>query len=375
MADKDPDSPTPSTLIQVSEDPCCREASLPSLDTWLTPVERFYVRNHFSNIPQLDTATWRLTVEGEANTPLGLSYDELTRLPHTTVVATLECAGNSRSALVPPGEGLAFRHGAVSTAAWRGVSLRRILLQAGMKETAQAVLFEGADIGSEEEEGQSFELAYQRSLPLEKALHPDTLLAYEMNGTTLTPAHGFPIRLVVPGWYGMASVKWLVQVRVLDRPFDGFFQGRRYVFLNEGGTSEAPPEPVAVLRVKSLITRPRMGEVLPPGAYTIRGFAWSGAGHIHTVEVSTNGGRHWQVTTLSGTPVPNAWRPWEFPWQVSTLGRVILMARATDTAGNTQPSMAPWNYRGYANNSIHVVPVEVASGRFQVEAPEPKGPR
>ena len=348
-----------SDLIPVSEDPVCSESPLTSLDTWITPTERFYIRNHFSDVPNLDPSTWRLAIEGEVRQPLTLSLSDILAMPSKELASTMECAGNSRSYVTPPAEGLAFRHGAVSTARWKGVPLNLLLERAGLKDAAVEVVFEGADYGREEEDGVAFDLAYRRSLLVEKARHPDVLLAYEMNGEALPVHHGFPLRLVVPRWYAMASVKWLTRVNVLDRPFDGFFQQRRYVMINEGREDSLERKPVTTLKVKSLITSPRHGEVVQPGACAIRGFAWSGEGEVDKVEVSTDGGRNWQEAALLGEPDPNTWRQWGFTWQALYPGHYILMARATDSAGNTQPDAIPWNFRGYANNGIHTIAVEV----------------
>lgn len=348
-----------STLIQVSADPVCKESTLSALDTWVTPTERYFVRHHFSAVPQVDRATWRLAIDGEVQRPLTLSFAEILALPSKDLVVTMECAGNSRSYVTPPAEGLAFRHGAVSTARWKGVPLSAVLEQAGLKESAMEVMFEGADAGREEEDGVVVDLNYRRSLPLEKVWHPDTVLAYEMNGQALTAEHGFPLRLLVPRWYGMASVKWLTRIHVQDRPFEGFFQKRRYVMIKQGPENALEREPVTTLQVKSLITSPRHGEVIQPGAYPIRGFAWSGAGEINRVEVSTNGGLSWQQATLVGESAPNAWRQWEFRWQTPSPGHFIFMVRATDVMGNTQPPAIAWNFRGYANNALHTIAIEV----------------
>ena len=206
-----------STLLTVADDPLCKEASLPSLDSWITPTDRYYIRNHFSHVPALDLSSWRLEIDGLVDQPLTLAFDDVARLPGRELAFTMECAGNSRSYVTPPAEGLAFRHGAVSTARWKGVSLRAVLEMAGVQETATSVVFEGADRGEEEEDGVAFDLSYRRSLPLAKALDDDTLLAFEMNGEPITTNHGFPMRLIVPSWYGMASVKWLTRIHLTDQ--------------------------------------------------------------------------------------------------------------------------------------------------------------
>ena len=353
----------PTTLLTVAEDPICKEASLPSLDSWITPTNRFYVRNHFSHVPELDSASWRLEVDGQVVTGLSLTLDEIRQLPSKEMTITMECAGNSRSYVTPPAEGLTFHHGAVSTARWRGVALQDVLQRAGIQESAVAAVFEGADRGTEEEDGVAFELSYRRSLPIAKALDENTLLAYEMNGQPLTADHGFPLRLVVPSWYGMASVKWLTRINLTYQEFDGFFQQRRYIMINEGQEDTLEREPVAQLRVKSLIVSPRHGEVINGPSYAIRGFAWTGAGEVSGVEVSADGGRTWQAASLLGDPVTHAWREWRLDWQTPAPGHYVLKSRATDTAGNSQPDAIPWNFRGYANNSIHTIAVEVPALR------------
>ncbi len=183
-----------STLLPVSEDPFCRESTLTSLDSWITPTEHFYIRNHFSNVPILDRSTWQLAIDGEVRQSMTFSFTDILEMPSKELVMTMECAGNSRSYVTPPAEGLAFRHGAVSTGRWKGVPLGALLERAGLKDTAVEVVFEGADNGREEEDGVAFDLNYRRSLPVEKARHLDTLLAYEMNGEALTSDHGFPLR-------------------------------------------------------------------------------------------------------------------------------------------------------------------------------------
>jgi DMSO/TMAO reductase YedYZ molybdopterin-dependent catalytic subunit len=237
--------------------------------------------------------------------------------------------------------------------------LSDVLSRDKVRETAKEILFEGVDVGEEEEEGETIQLGYARSLPVEVALDADTILAYEMNGEPLQPAHGYPVRLIFPGWYAMASVKWLTRIEVLEEPYQGFFQKRRYVFINEGETERHSWQPVTALRVKSLISRPRHGEVVQPGPYTVSGTAWSGEGEIARIEVSTSGGRDWQEASLVGPSVHTAWRRWELPWNASRPGHYILMVRATDSAGNTQPADIGWNFRGYANNGIHTIAVEV----------------
>ena len=350
-----------STLIPVSEDPFCREAQLTSLDADITPTHRFYIRSHFGGVPTLDPASWRLEVTGAVDYPTCLTLDQIKAMSDRQSAVTLECAGNSRSYLTPPAEGLSFGHGAVSTARWKGVPVASLLETAGVQPSATGVIFVGADSGEEEEHGVAFGLDYRRTVPLDTALRQDTLLAYEMNGESLTPMHGFPLRAIVPRWYAMNSVKWLVRLEVTDRPFEGFFQNRRYVLINEGEEHQEPREPVTLMRVKSLITFPRHGEVVQPGTVTLMGYAWSGEAAIIRVEVSTTGGRTWSDAALSDAPGENAWRPWRFQWNAGHAGHYIMKVRATDASGRTQPDSIPWNFRGYANNSIQTIAVEVPS--------------
>jgi DMSO/TMAO reductase YedYZ molybdopterin-dependent catalytic subunit len=197
------------------------------------------------------------------------------------------------------------------------------------------------------------------SLPLEKALHPDTVLAYEMNGESLPAEHGYPVLLLVPGWYGMASVKWLVNIRVLNQPFRGFHENDYYVFVAEGERDTPIGQRVTTIRVKSLITWPGRGGLIPTGTHRIRGVAWSGQGAISQVEVSTDNGRSWHQAALQEPQSPYAWQRWEYQWKVRKPGYYLIRARATDDKGNTQPLQAPWNFRGYAVNSTHTVPVTV----------------
>jgi DMSO/TMAO reductase YedYZ molybdopterin-dependent catalytic subunit len=352
-----------STLVTRQENPLVKEATLPSLDSWITPTPRFYVRNHFSESPALSLSSWRLEVDGQVGQPLTLNFDDILSFPSKEMVMTMECAGNSRSDVTPPAEGLPFGNGAVSTARFKGVALNALLEKTGIGESTVAVIFEGADRGEEEEDGIAFELAYRRSLPLATARHDDILLAYEMNGEPLTKDHGFPLRLVVPSWYGMASVKWLTRINLTAEPFDGFFQQRRYVMINEGREDTLDREPITRFKVKSVISSPRHGEVIQGPVFNIRGFAWTGVGQVTRVEISTDGGRNWRDATLLGDPVPNVWREWELPWEGTRPGHYILKARATDSAGDIQPQSIPWNFRGYANNSIQTIAVEVPAGR------------
>jgi DMSO/TMAO reductase YedYZ molybdopterin-dependent catalytic subunit len=277
----------------------------------------------------------------------------------------MECAGNGRTAMLPaPATGEPWQYGAVSTAEWTGVPLTHLLDLARVTQSALEVVAEGADRGWVAEAARP--LAFTRSLPLAQALHPDTLLAYTMNGTPLSPEHGFPLRLIVPGWYGMAAIKWLQRLTVVAQPFSGFFQRDRYVFVRDrvpGQVTSAGEArqnvPLTTMAIRSLITYPEAHSNLICGEHWVRGLAWSGATPITRVELSTDGGTHWSEAHLVNEPARYAWRCWEQRWVATTPGRVQLCSRAFDTVGNTQPIEAEWNALGYANNAVQQIEVMV----------------
>jgi DMSO/TMAO reductase YedYZ molybdopterin-dependent catalytic subunit len=242
--------------------------------------------------------------------------------------------------------------GAAGTAQFAGTSLRHLLELGRVQDSASEVLFIGADRG-EVEPGRS--VAFERSLPLSLALESDTLLAWEMNGQPLTPEHGAPLRLVVPRWYAVASVKWLTGIRVLTEPFAGYYQAEKYVYEKEAGTRERTP--VQGMRVRAIIARPGENETLAAGPVGIAGMAWSGEAPIRKVDVSTDGGAAWQEADLGKAPSPHAWTPWSMRWTPARPGEHVLMARATDAEGRTQPLESSWNAQGYGNNVVQRVRV------------------
>jgi DMSO/TMAO reductase YedYZ molybdopterin-dependent catalytic subunit len=325
--------------------PLNAEVDLPAQVGVITPTTRFYVRNHF-DIPQLDPATWRLSIGGLVDRPLSLSLAELRRLSSRSLIVTLECAGNGRALLDPPVNGEQWQLGAVSTAEWTGVPLAELLDRAGAGHNAREVVFRGADRGTPQ--GQPGAIRFERSLPLDAARNADVLLAYAMNGDPLPGEHGFPLRLVVPGWYGMASVKWLGEIEVTDRLFTGFFQVDRYV---------VESDPLSRIRVRALITEPADGATLPRGDLLIRGLAWSGRASVARVDVAV--GDTWTEARLLDEPLRYAWRRWELPTRVDDVGGVVLRARATDASGDTQPDRPFWNRLGYGNNVVQSVRVTV----------------
>jgi DMSO/TMAO reductase YedYZ molybdopterin-dependent catalytic subunit len=326
------------------------ETSIPALIGGVVmPNAHFYVRNHFQ-IPDLDPITWRLDVAGLVERPLTLSLRDLHTMPTQTVVVTLECAGNGRYDLDPPVPGEQWRLGAVSTAEWTGVPLVEVLDRADVKPSARHVLFRGADNGAVE--GHAESIRFERGLGLDIARGADALLAYAMNGEAIPPHHGYPVRLIVPDWYGVASVKWLTEIELVDRGFEGYFQDDKYNYEWERN-GQVEREPVTLQKVRALITEPDDASEVEAGDVAVRGVAWSGAAAIAKVDVSVNGGA-WHEARLVGERHRHSWQWWEFITRLER-GRVSVRARATDLAGRTQPERAEWNRLGYGNNAIQTV--------------------
>jgi DMSO/TMAO reductase YedYZ molybdopterin-dependent catalytic subunit len=340
-------------LVIVKVAPFNAEAPAARLAEPITPAASFYVRSNFA-VPQLDAATHRIQVGGAVERALSLSIPELRALGTKTVHTTMECAGNNRMGQSPLPSGEPWQGGAVSTGTWTGVPLARVLERAGLRADVIEMLVTGVDHGTPKD-GPG-DIPFARALPREKALHEDTLLALEMNGEPLPPAHGFPVRLVVPAWYGMAGVKWVAQIEALVEPFQGYYQTKRYIYDLADGTS---PAPVREMRVKSMVVSPAEGDTVPVGPTMVRGKAWSGNGEITKVEVSVDGGENWQPARLLESPGPYAWREWEWEWSASDPGRHALRSRATDSTGARQPDAPPWNKYGYGNNAVRPIAVNV----------------
>src|ERR1022692_63352 len=342
-----------SGLIVVTEDPLNCETPTPARPgSLLTPADRFYLRNHFP-MPVLDEAAWRLGVSGMVREPLDLSLEELNKMTSDTFVATLECAGNGRALLSPATDGAQWQLGAVSTAEWTGVRLDDVLDRAGIETGASELIFRGADRGTVG--GAAESIWFERSLAVADARGSGALLAYAMNGEPLAVRHGAPLRLVVPGWYAVASVKWLTDIRVASAAFDGYFQTGHYMYERPDGDTMVR-EPVRMQRVRALITEPSSGQRHAGREVTIRGLAWSGAAPIARVEVSVAGSA-WQEARLIGESSTHGWQWWEHQAQVIGPGETTIRARATDLAGHTQPLRPEWNRRGYGGNFIHEVGV------------------
>jgi len=345
-------------LITRQKEPENLESPFSALDGPITPNELFYVRTHFAT-PHLKVQDWRLRIEGSVRSPLNLTYEELRSFPSHTVTATLECAGNSRVYLTPPARGVQWEQGAVSTAEWTGVQLSAVLERAGLKREAAEVVLEGADSGEiKDPPHPGAALNFSRSLPLEKARQSNVLLAYEMNGKPLPTAHGFPVRAIVPGWYAVASVKWLKRLVVVSRPYLGYFQTIDYAYW-EHQDGLARRVPLTSLLVKSQIARPAFREtVLSNSTVQIVGAAWAGEQAVSLVEVSTDGGHNWGRADLTNEARTGAWRLWKYEWKTPGIsGPCILMSRATDSAGNVQPTTRDLDRENYMINQI--VPIEV----------------
>jgi DMSO/TMAO reductase YedYZ molybdopterin-dependent catalytic subunit len=324
--------------------------------SWITPNRLFYVRSHFP-VPALAPASWRLSIDGEVEQPLTLGLEDLRDLPRRRLVATLECAGNRRTEFQPPPPGVPWQDGAVSNAEWEGIALADLLVLARPRTSAREVVLEGADQGTVA--GSETPIHFARSLSITRAMNPRSLLADRMNGEPLPPAHGAPLRAVIPGAYGMDSVKWLVRLYLIDRPFDGHFQANDYRLV-PATPSPAPAPPVGLLRTNSLIAWPGPGSELRVGEEVrVVGYAWTGGGAVRAVELSVDGGESWTSARLVGPEVTYAWRLWEASWRPSAVGTHRLAVRAVDSHDRTQPAQAPWNAKGYANDSFHRVEVQV----------------
>ncbi|MDQ3199010.1 MAG: sulfite oxidase [Verrucomicrobiota bacterium] len=344
-------------MIIREKEPANLEMPFGTLDGFITPNDLFYIRSHFP-VPQIDRSTWRLRVEGAVESPLELSYDDLCGLPSTTIPATLECAGNGRVFLVPKVKGTQWELGAVGNAQWTGVSLGDVLRRAGVKAGALEVILEGADCGTISEAPKpAGKIHYARSVPLSKALE-GVLLALEMNGEPLAPSHGFPLRAIVPGWFGMAAVKWLQRVVVTEEPYNGYYQTVDYAFWQRDHAG-ARLVPITQMQVKASIARPGINEVIPVGTeYKVQGAAWTADAKITKVEMSVDGGATWGEASLGDETAPNCWQLWEWTWKTpATPGCRILMARATDSRGRTQPTERDLDRGSYEIN--HCLPIEV----------------
>jgi DMSO/TMAO reductase YedYZ molybdopterin-dependent catalytic subunit len=342
-----------------SEEPLNLEMPFETVESFITPTKSFYVRTHFP-IPKIDRDAWWLHVEGEVEKPFAIDYEELLKLESLTVPVTLECAGNNRNFLEPKVKGVQWGLGAVGTAEWTGVPLSVLLNRAVVRSSARELILEGADHGMlDDPKSPPGELRFSRSVSLEKARR-DVLLAYRMNGNDLPPEHGFPVRAIVPGWYAMASIKWLQRIIVTDQPFAGYYQTLDYSYWKRRG-DVAELSPLTELQIKAEIAKPAQSDKVPANSTVrIHGAAWASGDEIVRVEVSTDGGSTWKEATLLGESKPNAWRFWEFNWKTPTVPeKQTLVARATDSLGRTQPAHRDPDRGTYMINHLLPITVEV----------------
>lgn len=322
----------------------------------VTPPGLHYLLTHY-DIPAVEAASHRLTVGGHVERELTLSLDDLRRRPQVTLPVTFECAGNGRALFEPRPVSQPWILEAVGTGEWTGTPLRGVLEEAGVRSGAVDVLFTGSDRGVEGE----VEQTYERAVPVDESMREEVLLVHSMNGQPLLPQHGAPLRLVVPGWYGMTNVKWLTAISVLDQPYDGYQNARSYRFRTD---PDERGELISRMHPRALMLPPGIPEfmsrtrVVDAGAVRLQGRAWSGLGDIVRVEVSTDGGSIWNDALLEAPVSTWAWRGWTYDWNAES-GEHVLCCRATDSTGETQPLEPQWNVGGYSNNAVQRVPVLV----------------
>lgn len=316
------------------------------VDGLIVPNDRFFVRSN-GPTPAIDPENWRLRVGGHVDQERALSLADLKNLPRQTETAFLECAGNSRSRYSPTAEGTAWKNDAAGNAVWTGTSLGHVLALAGVRPGAIDVICQGGDMED-----------MQRGLPMGVALNPASVVVWEMNGAPLPTLHGGPARLLVPGWCGIASTKWLVGLTVSDRPFAGFWNTESYTIQTANGERV---QPVREMPVKSIISAPVAGTTIATGHQIAAGYAWSGHGGIDRVEVSTDGGATWTTARITQEAGRLSWVRFEHEWEARP-GEARLRSRATDERGLTQPAAAAWNAKGYLNNSVYEVVVTVEPG-------------
>jgi sulfite oxidase len=345
-------------LITLSPAPKDLEMPLEGFIDEITPVNQFFVRCH-TLVPQVEIAGWKLEVAGLVERPRSFTLADLKQLPRVELVSVLECAGNGRSFMQPRVAGSQWRFGSVGNARWTGVRLKDVLERCGVNPTARQLLLDGADVPLGKMP------KFQRTLEIGKAMHPDTLLAWEMNGEALSADHGFPLRVIAPGWASDSWVKWLTRIELLDHEFDGFWMKTAYrhpVKHVAPGAVVDPKDlvPVTDLNVKSVIAHP--GEWAAPGVVTVQGVAWSNSSPVAKVEVSVDGGKTWSAADLSGDRTRYGFRKFAWTWKAAA-GEYTLMSRATNEAAQSQPLEAEWNPGGYLYNASQAMPVTISKVR------------
>ncbi|TKB34710.1 MAG: sulfite oxidase-like oxidoreductase [Nitrospira sp.] len=329
---------------------------------FLTPNHRFFVRSHFGPPPPdaISEANWTVRVGGLVERTKTFTLKELRLMEAVTITAVVQCSGNGRAFHRPKVPGVQWERGAVGNAEWTGVRLRDLLAKAGVQAGARHVQLQGAD----RPVVVSVPL-FTRSIPLEKALHQDTILAYEMNGRPLPLLHGAPLRVITPGWMADSCMKWLTEITVQAEESKGYYMQAAYRVpiqpVESGTTPNVPSTPVEAMVVKSLIAAPQEGETVKSGPVTIQGMAWSGEAKVVKVEVSFDEGKTWEPARLVGEDRPYAWRQWQLIWKAKTSGTFTILCRATDARGEQQPATTPWNPSGFLWNGWDRVSVTVTA--------------
>ncbi|GAE34485.1 sulfite oxidase [Halalkalibacter akibai] len=351
MSDSIKSNPTRKTHSLTPEN---KETPISFVQTDVTSAKFFYLRNHFS-YPSFTYQNHWLSISGLVDIPMLFSMQDIRKLPSKKIKVVLECAGNKRSLFQPKVFGEQWEKGGMSHGYWKGVSLLTLLQMTGIKKEVKEVIFESHDMGTQPSTDQP--LPYSRSLPLNKAIHPDTILAYEYNNEPIPYKHGFPLRLIVPNWYGMASIKWLKHIKLADKEFGGHFQTKDYVFYPHVN-NDNDSFPVTVQNVNSSIQQPTDLQILSTGKIQITGIAWTGKGYISKVEISTDGGITWSNALLKKKE-SYGWVSWSFEWVVWQTGEYTLLSKATDSHGRVQPESPFWNRKGYGYNATDRVSVKI----------------
>ena len=341
--------------------PLDAETPVQEFASYLTPNSRFFVRSHFGPPPAelLSDSNWRLRVSGMVDRPLTFTLKELKQCEEVAVTAVVQCSGDGRAFHRPKVPGVQWERGAVGNAQWTGVRLRDVLAKAGIQAGAYHVQFQGADrpvVASVP--------LFTRSIPLKKALHPDTILAYEMNGRPLPLLHGEPLRVIAPGWMADSCTKWLTDITVQAEEAKGYYMQTAYRMptapVETGTVARGQSIPLEAMVVKSLVAAPQEGETVKSGPVTIQGVAWGGEVKVVKVEVSLDEGKTWETARLVGEDHPYAWRQWQLVWKAKTAGIFTILCRATDDHGTTQPKTSPWNPSGFLWNGWDHVTITVA---------------
>ena len=359
-----PPGPNAEGMIVYSEEYVTREMPMSLLKSWITPAEHFFVRNN-EHMPEVNLADWKLSVTGEVARPLTLTMDELAKIEPRSVTNALECAGNGRAFFQPRIKGVPWTRGGVGNAVFKGPPLGALLRLAGAKSAARHVAFRGAALPSRDPQ-------FIRSIPIDKAMNADTIVATEMNGLPLAPEHGYPARALVPGWIGSASIKWLTEIRVMTHEFEGYYMDSAYRLPSHAGPSGVKDSAgsavaergsvITSLPVKSVIAMPAEGSTIQAAPQPVRifGAAWAGTATVARVDISTDGGTSWQPAALGAEHARYAWRLWDLEWKAPREGNYVILSRATDSRGRRQPMEMQWNPEGYLWNAVDRVRIKVA---------------